>query len=306
MTCYYPRKGYRLPGTNKYVPEKPKGHSGAAIEFGCKQCIGCKLDYESEWATRMVHENQMHDESMFLTLTYSPENLPENYSLVPRHLQLFWKKVRKKYPELKIRYVGCGEYGNQTHRPHYHAILFGYEAKDLEQVGTNGRGDALYSSEEMDKLWGFGHVTIGKVTYESCAYVARYMLKNSGADMRNDDYSFIDESTGEIIIREQKPFIRQSRKPGIGLPWFEKYKSDVFPHDHVIIEGRKRPVPGYYLKKLAECDEEQHQHIKEKREGVINSKKFRQQHTPSRLHVKEEVKKAKLNIGKKGSVLDPV
>lgn len=41
-----------------------------------------------------------------------------------------------------------------------------------------------------------------------------------------------------------------SRRPGIGLTWFEKYKSDVYPHDYVVVNGSKVRPPRYYDKKF--------------------------------------------------------
>jgi hypothetical protein len=38
--------------------------------------------------------------------------------------------LRKKISPLKIRFFHCGEYGDKTRRPHYHALIFGYGFPD--------------------------------------------------------------------------------------------------------------------------------------------------------------------------------
>ena len=53
--------------------------------------------------------------------------------------------------------------------------------------------------------------------------------------------------TGEWIPERKAPYIAQSNRPGIGYDWYQKYKSDVFPHGYVVVDGIKKPVPEYYL-----------------------------------------------------------
>jgi len=123
-----------------------------------------------------MHENQMHEESSFITLTMNDEYLSTRVnpsSLDKTEFQRFMKRLRKRYGK-QIRYFHCGEYGEKNHRPHYHAILFGvdFEDKELFQVRDEIR---LYTSKTLADLWPYGFVTIGEVTMESCAYVARYV-----------------------------------------------------------------------------------------------------------------------------------
>ena len=91
----------------------------------CGKCIGCRIAKRKEWSLRMLHELTYHPQSSFITLTYDDYHLPSDNSLKKRHLQLFIKRLRKNLGERRIKYFACGEYGGQTMRPHYHAILFG-------------------------------------------------------------------------------------------------------------------------------------------------------------------------------------
>lgn len=86
-----------------------------------------------------------------------------------------------------------------------------------------------------------------------------------------------------------------SLKPGIGDAWFRTFKSDVYPSDFVTLsDGRKRPVPKFYHRKLAE---EEHHRIKIKRKLASNKK--RADNTPARLRVRERVKLAQTGLLKR-------
>ena len=106
--------------------------------------------------------------------------MPRHGQLVKRDLQLFFKRLRKITGP--FRYVACGEYGELRRRPHFHVALFGVDfAFDRVEYGTGIRGDKVYVSMALSKAWGkssfpLGH-TIGSLTFESAAYIARYITK---------------------------------------------------------------------------------------------------------------------------------
>lgn len=251
------------------------------ITVPCGYCLGCKLERSRIWAVRCVHENQMHDNSCFVTLTYADENLPwgaDKPTLNPRDLQLFMKRLRKRFGN-GIRFFACGEYGSNTHRPHYHAILFGIDFPDKKLHGKAKNSD-LYVSDILDNLWGLGNCIIGNVTFESAAYVARYIMD------KKPNQSYIDQSI-------EPEFVRMSRKPGIGKPWFDKFSLDIFPQDSVIIRGGiKTKPPRYYSLKYEQLNPEKYLQIKNQRKQRLNEK-FDENH-PARLLVRETVKKAQI------------
>jgi len=224
VPCYSPLTGYRsrvtgASGKRQIVFKSSEGYLDQPVEVPCGRCIGCRLEYSRQWAVRCVHEASLYDENSFLTLTYSPENLPSNGSLVKRDLQLFFKRLRKSLPEKKIRYFACGEYGDRNGRPHYHVCLFNHNFRD-RYLYTVRDGVALYRSESLERLWPAGFSTIGDVTFESAAYVARYTMKKfkGDEDEKKKHYEICDSETGEIhdLLPE---FAIMSRRPGIGSGW---------------------------------------------------------------------------------------
>ncbi len=251
----------------------PPESIGLPMRVRCGQCVGCRLAHARSWGVRIMHENQMHEESCFLTLTYDDEHLPENGSLCPEDHRLFVKRVRKFVVPRKVRYFHCGEYGEEGLRPHYHTILFGERFVDRVPCGVGPSGLGVFQSATLDDLWSHGRAVIGDVTFESAQYVAKYVTKKltlSRASSREanrryrDRYERVDPRTGEVV--EVRPeYSTCSNRPGLGASWFARYHSDVFPHDHVIVKGREVPVPRYYEKLLERQDPELLKEVKLKR-----------------------------------------
>jgi hypothetical protein len=259
----------------------------------CGQCIGCRLKYSQEWAVRLMHENQMHEESCFITLTMNDEylNNRENpHSLDKSEFQKFMKRLRKRYGK-KIRYFHCGEYGEKNYRPHYHAIIFGMDFKDKELFQTRDE-IRLYVSESLSELWPYGWSTIGEVTFESCAYVARYVTKKITGKDAEKHYMRWDPLTGEGTPIEAE-YATMSRKPGIGKSWLDKYKNDVYPHDYVVIKKHQIRPPRYYDKLLSE---DELLSIKEKRAEELPEVIDQYNEAMDRLWVAEAVKEKRLEI----------
>lgn len=227
-------------GSQKYVG-RPKAAYRWPTDYpvSCNQCMGCRLETTRDWAVRLVHEASLYDQNSFITLTLDPEHLPADNALDVRHWQLFAKRLRDRVG--KFRFFHCGEYGDQKGRPHYHAALFGQAFLDDRQVFKTGPDYTLWTSELLTDIWGMGHCIIGNLTYESAAYVARYITKKQNGDSTDEKY--LDEPTGVIRPRE---YTTMSRNPGLGSDWLAKYGPDVYPGDFVVINGREQKPPRYY------------------------------------------------------------
>ena len=170
----------------------------------------------------------MYDENCFITLTYDDDNLHSGGSLVKADFQKFMKRLRKKFGS-GVRYYHCGEYGEKNGRPHHHACLFNFRFPDCEPLDIAGRSSdlpPLYVSRSLLELWPFGLHTIGVVTFDSAAYVARYVMKKITGDKAASHYN------GRL-----PEYTTMSRRPGIGRAWYDKFKSDCYPSDELVIRG---------------------------------------------------------------------
>lgn len=263
----------------------------------CQQCVECRLAHSRRIAVRCVHEASMHDHNSFLTLTHNDETLPDDLSLSTRTMQLFWKKLRKKtFPGLK--YYAAGEYGDgQGERPinpHYHAALFGYDFPDKKYHKTKN-GHKLYVSDQLNETWGLGNCLIGNVTFESAAYVARYCLKkytNKNPDLVDAHYS------GRLPEQSWS-------STGLGAAWFDKWHSDIYPADELIIRGQRMSPPPYYDKLLLAHDPELYEIIKQNRQDkkIIDKNNYSLERLykdgkPVTMNVSEMVLHSQLRSGK--------
>lgn len=235
LTAYRSRKG-RDPETGSWPVEfnVKEGFEDLKVQIPCGRCIGCRLERSRQWAVRCVHEAQMHEDNCFITLTYDDAHMDERRSLNKRDFVLFMKKLRKRYGP-NIRFFHCGEYGEQLDRPHHHACLFNFDFLDKVLWSTRS-GVRLYRSAALEELWPYGYSTIGSVTFESAAYVARYVMKKITGDRAEEHYD-----------GREPEYVTMSRRPGIGRTWFEEYKDDLFPDDKCVVrEGIVCKPPRYY------------------------------------------------------------
>lgn len=230
------------------------------IYLPCGKCIGCRLERSRQWAIRCVHEAQLHEHNCFITLTYDNDHLPINNSLLPRDLTLFFKRLRKNVGQ--CRYFACGEYGDRNKRPHYHACIFGLDFSDDLRLQTVEDDTGIHQfavSPKLQSLWTFGHSQVGKLTFESAAYVARYCLKKH----YGDPVSVAEHYKGRI-----PEYVVMSRRPGIGKNWLDKYFDQTYPRDGVLCRGQYMSKPPRYYDKILQLENEQlYNAVKKSRES---------------------------------------
>ena len=291
MPCYHPLTAYQCADGSIVFQERRWFNAVKTLSLPCGQCIGCRLERSRQWAMRCMHEAQLHEKNCFITLTYDNTHLPSDGSLHYKDFQLFIKRLRKKFGNTRIRYYMAGEYGENFGRPHFHACIFGYDFHDKKLWQRSPSGSMLYRSADLELLWPFGYSSIGDVNFESAAYVARYIMKKVTGHNAKDHYTEINPETGEITKRKPE-FNKMSLKPGIGYDWYKIYKTDVYPHDYVIIKGKKVKPPKFYDKKYKKDNPYEFDEILYKRE--INGKLNSEDNTLERLIVKEQVQNAKL------------
>ncbi len=288
MPCYRPLEGFRDP-SGGLVFARHKS-IGLPMRVPCGRCIGCKLERSRQWAVRCMHEAQLHADTSFITLTYDDEHVPRFGSLLMDDWQKFFKRLRKRVG--KVRFFGCGEYGEQFGRPHYHACLFGLDFPDKCAWARRGSHD-VFRSDLLESVWTFGQSEIGSLTFESAAYVARYCVKKITGKQAEAHYQCVDPETGELGERLPE-FATMSRRPGIGSDWFARYSADVYPSDEVIVNGVAAKPPRFYDKLLEVSSPEVASEVQAERR---RSRRYEDE-TPARLRVREVCAEARLNLYK--------
>lgn len=249
MSCTSPVAGY-LGAEGRFVVDVRKSPSKAPMEVPCGRCMSCRIARAADWGLRGAHELTQHSCGSFLTLTYSDEHVPWDYSVSKRPVQLFNDRLRKAIAPRRMRFIACGEYGDQEKRPHYHIAVFGYDfCEDRKAVKRTARGDLLYSSELLAKLWPFGWSWIGELNSRTVSYIAQYTTKKVGGVPAEDHYTRVSPVSGKVC-RVEPEFLLCSNRPGVGYGWAAKFHMDWIDSGFVVHDGEKRRVPHYYSAKL--------------------------------------------------------
>lgn len=315
MACYKPLKAFLPPYQINNVTGKPyrkvvfneteglkNGYN--PVELPCGQCVGCRLERSRQWAIRCMHEASLYKNNCFITLTYDDDHLPSDRSLHYEDFQLFMKRFRKRFKGMEqsrnadarekfpIRFYMAGEYGENFGRPHFHACIFNFDFEDKKVWQRTQSGSKIYRSAALEELWPFGYSSIGEVNFASAAYVARYIMKKITGDASDEHYEELNLETGEVTRRTPE-FNKMSLKPGIGADWFDQFREDVYPHDYVIVNGKKCKPPRFYDKKFAEEFPVEFDMLQWEREK--QAKLRVEDNSPERLAVKEAVTEAKLS-----------
>lgn len=291
MPCFHPVDAYVK--DNGQVSLVERGKIKTAMQLPCGRCQGCRLEKSRQWAIRCMHEASLHKENCFITLTYNEEHHAP--SLEYTHFQRFMRYFRRSVPDRKLRFYMAGEYGDLNGRPHYHACIFGYNFPDRVLFKKLPSGSTIDTSQALQKLWPYGYSSVGDVTLESAAYVARYIFKKQLGKNQADHYQACDSRTGELTPISPE-FNRMSLKPGIGMPWLEKFTSDVYPNGVMIHNGQKMKPPKAYDKYFKKIKPLEYEQLQNERVTSFNY----EDNTHERLATKEKVTKAKLSHKKRG------
>lgn len=232
MTCYRPNPAWRTMETNSKgekvpvisetgktpVTFKNRGsHLDADFLLPCGTCDGCAADKAMYWGIRMYHEAQLHDRNCFVTLTYreAPEKIQKD------HLQKFFKRLRKRSTR-RIRYFACGEYGEKTHRPHYHLALFNEDFLG----GAYSVNHQLYGNKILDRIWTYGNCVLSEFNLSTALYIAGYTAKK---------------------INDPDTFNLMSTRPPLGKEWARQNIDSMERIGAVMIEGQRFPIPPQYF-----------------------------------------------------------
>ena len=279
----------------------------------CGQCIGCRIRQREDWTTRIELEARDYpkEEVWFITLTYDDDHVPGmivktgeimrkvQYTWKPgekrpdsvqillyEDIQKFLKRLRKDYKG-KLRYFVAGEYGEQTARPHYHMILYGWRPTDLEnlyKIHHNG----YYTSKWLADLWGMGQIQIAQAVPETYRYVAGYVTKKM--------YEIDNKKANEYYeLGQTKPFACMSLKPGLGDHYYQEHKAEIWRQGYIqCTNGKRAQIPRYYEKQMEAENPQRLWRIKQNRQkNAIEQKRLQleAQDYKTVLETKERVTK---------------
>lgn len=285
--------------TTKYIEKEMKKKKSILSQYKnptlipCGRCIGCRLDYSREWADRAYLEMKEigKEKCYFVTLTYDNKNLPMNEevttskgftitkedaylndiewqgNLDKKDLQRFFNTLRKKMERLRynkegIRYLAAGEYGEKDRRPHYHMILFNinlpaesfYSPKIINK-------EMHYKNKIIEEAWGKGFIDITEASWNTSAYVGRYITKKLYGNIAEEERAKLGQSQAE--------FLTASNRPPLGNEYYKKHKEEIYKNDEITIfkkgKTENHKPPKYFDRLLEKENPELWEKIKEKR-----------------------------------------
>lgn len=276
MACYHPMIRYEDWNGRITISKKPDEAEEKELTnwktnlinkrrdlIPCGKCTGCRLEYSRQWANRLMLETKKYNPETcwFITLTYNDEHIPTKTvqneetgeyktaaTLNKKDIQDFMKRLRRhyeyKYKQKEIRFFLAGEYGEQTNRPHYHACIFNMPIyTELKKYKKNELNQQIWTNEEIEKIWGKGFITIGKISWESAAYTARYIMKKQ----KGPDAEWYYKSHAQ-----EPEFTLMSRKPGIAREYYDNNKDKIYKNDEIALFRGNRAInikpPKYYDK----------------------------------------------------------
>ena len=226
-------------------------NNGKDLYVPCGKCLNCRIQKRTEWTVRLLFELTTWDVSCFATLTYDDRYLPENGSIVKSDLVKYFKRLRRDLNgDEKLKYFGVGEYGEESGRPHYHAIVFGINDKRIEDN------------------WTYGFVHKGYVSHDSIQYVCKYIFKKFTGKMEDKEY----KSKG-------KENVFRIMSKGIGRDAFESYIDSGWKKEYLTVNGLRRAYPKYFWDRLDEAMKDNIKSLAEQREmelqGFLKSALYR-------------------------------
>jgi len=115
-------------------------------------------------------------------------------------------------------------------------------------------------------------------------------MKKITGQMANYHYQRYNELTGEQYwITPEFALMSRGGRTGKGIAhgWFQKYGTDTYPNDFVVMNGHQHKPPRYYDKLYALLDKEGEKLLKLERK--LEATKNKADNTPARLRAKEIV-----------------
>lgn len=178
-----------------------------------------------EWVFRLRMEYQECNFGLFVTMTYDDAKLPSD-GVCKRDIQLFLKRLRKNFNSEVLRYFIVSEYGDHTHRAHYHGLLF----------FKCDRSNDIY--DIIERSWQNGFVQFGEIEEGSIVYCTKYCLKKNDVPKGcNPNFRLLSKMHGGIGIQH-------------ALDLSDYYTPRLDKPQGVTSQDQTAPMPRYYRTKL--------------------------------------------------------
>lgn len=219
------------------------------IKVKCGKCITCRREKAQDWAIKLINEAKYHKKASFITLTFDNKILLDKNSKAYKYgakvgfaydlekskeyFKKFMKRLRKKFKDKNITFFHVGEYGEKTHRPHHHAIIFGENfEKDRTEMDKSKTGHTQYYSEILTQLWAAGRCSVQDINSNNIIYIAQYSLKKF---KKTDKY---------------KGYLTFSNRSKMNCKWVRRNHKEIIKGYINDADGKKYRIPESYKKNL--------------------------------------------------------
>lgn len=241
-------------------PVLTRNKEGKLVYHACGRCKACRINYQREWKARFTHELKAHDENCWIMLSYddlhlSLQNLEYRdvdgrvNSLEKREVILWKKRFQKELYPRKIRFFGCGEYGGENDRPHYHFAIFGLSKDDpiFKKIYKDKRSGWWCRLDS----WPFGNVWVDDKEPQPRvgSYIAKYILKKHKGKDTEEYYNNLNRNC---------EFVSMSLKPGIGAAKIDEFSEHYMHNPYIFMDGKRVPLSRYMKNRIAENMEKNH------------------------------------------------
>ena len=204
------------------------------FDVPCGRCLSCQQSIQDDWFVRsyfqVLDTEKNGGVSYMVTLTYNDNSLPHfgdflNFDDITTQscfckddVVTFLDNLRhicRRTYNVHFKYIICSEYGDNTKRPHYHAIF---------HLDSHIKPWEFLNCVRCSWSHGFVFMSKNRVTnsysidgHFACSYVSKYVTK----DMNFFDMplikSYCDDSQTYKHIKPYCPFHMQSQGYGLAL-----------------------------------------------------------------------------------------
>lgn len=234
--------------------------NGEEVTVKCGKCPTCRKNKYQEWSIKLINEAKYHKKSCFITLTFDNKilldkrqkaykyganpNFIYNINNSKKYFQNFIKRLRKHYTGTRITYYHVGEYGEKTHRPHHHALLFGIDfSEDRIQMPKSKSGHTQYFSKTLSEIWACGLVSVEDINPNNIIYISQYSLKKFKNNEENPKY---------------KPIQSFSNRSKMSSKWVRRNPEEIIKGYIEDTDGKKYRVPQSYINNLKNSEEKRY------------------------------------------------